>query len=68
MPRTRKLYIVPNGRGDLLDQFIERAENALRERDKLLRQIARLRKQIRQSNVMSIQAQQQYEAENDSIE
>ena len=68
MPRTKKLCIVPNGRGDLLDQFIERAENALRERDRLKRQVARLRKQIRQSNIMPIQAQRQYEAENDSIE
>ncbi len=68
MPRTKKLYIVPNGRGDLLDQFIERAENATRERDRLKRQVARLRKQIRQSNMMPVQAQQQYEAENDSVE
>jgi PhoPQ-activated pathogenicity-related protein len=63
MPRTKKLYIVPNGRGDLLDQFIEQAENALLERDKLRRQIARLRKQIRQNSVVPVQAKPQYETE-----
>ena len=71
MPRAKTAYIVPDERGDLLDQFIERAENALhrtavavRERDRLRRQIARLRKQIRQSNVVS----ERPEVENDSVE
>ena len=68
MPRAKKFHIVPNRRGDLLDQFIERAEQALRERDRLKRQVARLRKQIRQSNLVSIQAPPQSEMVSDSIE
>lgn len=54
MPKTKKLYIVPRGQGDLLDQFIEQAEVAKQERDKLRRRVARLHKLVRQDDGLSV--------------